>query len=61
MNWRKLGSLALFVLGTIVAFQNFFRVFAPGLSFVQRSYYFILGLAILFLSAGAFYVYRKEK
>jgi sterol desaturase/sphingolipid hydroxylase (fatty acid hydroxylase superfamily) len=61
MNWRKIGAFILFVLGLAVALQNFYTGTAAGLSVAQRLYYFVLGLAVMFLSAGAFYVWKKEK
>ncbi len=61
MNIRKIGALTLTLAGTYVAFQNFFFAFTGGLKPVQRMYYVVLGIAVLFLSAGAFYVFKKEK
>jgi sterol desaturase/sphingolipid hydroxylase (fatty acid hydroxylase superfamily) len=61
MNWRSIWSFLAMILGVAVALQNFINAFRPSLTFAQRFYYFLLGVAIIFLTAGAWYVWRKEK
>ncbi len=60
MNWKRIGVLALFVFGIIVAMQNFYHVYLVK-DWRLKLYYFLLAVVILFLSSGAFYVWKKEK
>jgi len=60
MNYKRSAALLLFVLGIIIAAENFVMIFKIS-EWKLKLYYFLLTLAVLFLSAGAWYVWRKEK
>jgi len=61
MNLKRLGALLLFLLGILIALQNFYIAFFEAQAWKLRLYYFLLGLAVLFLSGGARYMWKKLK
>jgi len=60
MNYKRLAALLMFVLGLIIAAENFYLMIQVS-GWKLKMYYGLLTLAVLFLSLGALYVWRKEK
>jgi len=60
MNYKRLAALLMFVFGIIIAAENFYLMIQVS-GWKLKMYYGLLTLAVLFLSLGALYVWRKEK